>query len=196
MRTHAALQTQYRSLCRTDPKNARLHGIVFLLHCAILLAYHIVSWNSRNMKFIVHETIGPVFPTSRTLWVVRSVLLFVLLQCAGVLHAQPFVSRLPILQDSLPILLEHASPAHGYSPLNLDCLCMIVPKPLEGKVLVELIGASKAGLANFYGYASQGRLYACITKGPIAFHNNSIHYDGRPISHAVIRRTLDQVRRW
>ena len=105
--------------------------------------------------------------------------------------AQRFIRNYTVLQDSIPIVLEHARTASVLPPLNVHCFCLRVPDEVNGKVLVELLDVSPNGFANFQGFASQGRLRGCFHLGSIRVESGDIRYNDLPATHATLRRPLD-----
>lgn len=107
------------------------------------------------------------------------------------LVAQPFVKRLLILHNDLPIEVLHASASRGFPPLHHHCLCLRIPADVQGQVIVELKDACKVGFGNFHGYATQGLLYACFTMRELEIHNSRLHFSGKPIDQMILRRPYD-----
>ena len=93
-----------------------------------------------------------------------------------------------ILHDSLPIDLEYGHNAAGMQPLNVHSVCLHVPNEVEGAVLVELLGVSPQGFANFRGYALQGRLWACSRLESTETRDGVIRYEGHPVTRITLRR--------
>jgi len=102
--------------------------------------------------------------------------------------AQRFVKLRPILHDSVPIVLEGGIASHGFPPLHGNCVRMVVPVDVVGKVLVEFVGASDKGFACFYGYACYGQLYACFPMQFLDLVSGQFHYEGRLMEYVTLRR--------
>lgn len=107
------------------------------------------------------------------------------------LKAQPFIRSFEVLHDSVPIALEHAHQGSLLAPLNAHCLCLRIPGDVEGKMLVEMLDVSPNGFANFMGYASQGRLWACFKSDEVTFGVGGILFGGRRVDRMTLRRSAD-----
>ena len=106
-------------------------------------------------------------------------------------NAQPFIRSLVVLHDSVPVDLEHAHEGSRLPPLNIHCVCMRIPTGTEGRVLIELLEVSPNGLASFFGYASNGRLWSCFKTDAIAFRQGSLLFEERKANLMAIRRPTD-----
>ena len=132
------------------------------------------------------ERISHTVSSSITMWC-NFLLLFGTLNAQHV-SSQQFIRNFEILHDSLPIDLEYGHNAAGMQPLNVHCVCLRVPEDVEGVVLVEMLGVSPQGLANFRGYALQGRLWACSRLESTETRDGVIRYEGHPVTRITLRR--------
>ncbi|MCW5900013.1 MAG: hypothetical protein KIT10_12160 [Flavobacteriales bacterium] len=64
---------------------------------------------------------------------------------------------------------------------------MVIPRDMEGKVLVEFTGACDKGFASFYAYARGGLLPACFTMLPLAVKEEGLYYSGREVWYVTLR---------
>lgn len=133
-------------------------------------------------------------PIARNIAAVSVRCLIALAVCGSLcfdMNGQPFIRGFEVLQDSVPVAMEHGHQGSPLAPLNVHCLCLRIPGGIDGKVLVELLEVSPKGFANFFGYASNGRLWSCFKSDAIAFKQGSLLFEERPSRLMTIRRPAD-----
>ena len=110
---------------------------------------------------------------------------------SSTVSAQLFIRSLGVLHDSVPLSIEYAHQGSLLPPLNVHCLCLRIPDDVEGKVLVEMLDVSPNGFANFMGYASRGRLWACFKSREVTINDGGMRFDGNRVAWITMRRPVD-----
>lgn len=121
----------------------------------------------------------------------RYLLCATLVLSGHVLAGQAFIRQLEVLEDSIGIRMLHGSQAHGFPPLDMHCLCLLVPGDHEGKVLVELVGVSKNHFANFHGHVHQGLLRACFSMRGLTMEQDAMLYEEKRVRYATLRKPAE-----